>query len=78
MDSPEVTARGPHPNLARAPSGDDYQDFHEPTGALLENNGMCPIRFLMATTRPFGAHNRISPAESIGTIMDEKGASSLH
>jgi len=63
------------------PSGDDYQDFlSRANRRIAREQWHVPDPFLdgenMAPNRPFGAHNRISSAESISSIMDEKGASS--
>ena len=63
------------------PSGDDYQDFlSRANRRIAREQRHVPDPFLdgenMAPNRPFGAHNRISSAESISSIMDEKGASS--
>lgn len=62
-------------------SGDDYQDFlSRANRRIAREQRHVPDPFLddenMAPNRPFGAHNRISSAESISSIMDEKGASS--
>lgn len=68
--------------LGEAPApGEDYQDFlSRANRRIAREQRHVPDPFLdgenLPPNRPFGAHNRISSAESISSIMDEKGASS--